>query len=189
MSLYKEQIDDLRNILGLIRSSEFEEKIELVVHDIYQCFQNSGKLVFFGNGGSSMDGAHIAAEFSGRFLLERPSLPAISLSDNVAAVTSIANDFGYENVFARQIEGLASPGDFAIGLSTSGRSPNVLKGLETATKHGMKTLIFTKEGATFDGKEFDHVIGIPSASTARIQEATLFLGHFIAGEVEKRIYD
>lgn len=185
---FKDHVAALEEILNQIKADDFAVKISDLVLEIVQCFTAGGKLLFFGNGGSSMDGAHIAAEFTGRFLMARPSLPAFSLADNVAAVTSISNDFGYESVFARQIEGLAKVEDIAIGLSTSGTSINVINGLICAKKMGLKTAMFTNSSAVFEPGTVDHLVNIPSMTTARIQEVTLFLGHFIAGEVEKKLY-
>ena len=184
----KHHVMALEEILDQIKDEDFALKIDHLILEIVQCFTLGGKLLFFGNGGSSMDGAHIAAEFTGRFLMSRPSLPAFSLADNVAAVTSISNDFGYESVFARQIEGLAKVEDIAIGLSTSGTSINVINGLICAKKIGLKTVMFTNSIAFFEPGAVDYLINIPSMTTARSQEITLFLGHFIAGEVEKKLY-
>lgn len=185
---YENQVKVIQSVLENLKQEEIQVEIHMLIDSIVKCFEGGGKLIFFGNGGSAMDGGHIAAEFTGRFLLPRPSLPAISLSDSVAATTSIGNDFGYDDVFSRQIQGLANERDIAIGLTTSGKSKNVLKGLSTALEKGTKTVIFTGDVGEIDVVGIDHIIRVPSVTTARIQEATLFLGHYIAGAVESKMY-
>lgn len=185
---YENEVKVLQDILENLKQHTIQVEIHKLVDSIVECFENGGKLIFFGNGGSAMDSAHIAAEFTGRFILTRPSLPAISLSDNVAATTAIGNDFGFEEVFSRQIQGLANPGDIVLGLTTSGKSKNVLKGLSTAAEKGIKSVIFTGNVEENHFKGIDHLIKVPSKTTARIQEVTLFLGHYIAGAVERELY-
>lgn len=142
------------------------------------------KVVFFGNGGSAGDAAHMAAELIGRFLMNRRAIAALSLTDNMSALTAISNDFGYEHIFARQIEALGAAGDVAVALSTSGRSPNVSAGLRAATGIGMRTVAFTGSdgGDCKDAAEL--CIRVPSADTARVQEATVALLHGICEWVE-----
>jgi D-sedoheptulose 7-phosphate isomerase len=149
--------------------------------------RQGGKLLVFGNGGSAADATHIAAELVGRFLLERRGLPALSLSDNASAVTSISNDYGYERAFARQVEALAAPGDVALGISTSGRSPNVLAGLEAARAAGLVTLGLTGG----DGGELraaaDVCVVVPTDDTPRIQEGHTLVGHILCELVERAV--
>ena len=142
------------------------------------------KIIWFGNGGSATQSQHMAAEFVGRFQQERRSLPSISLTENMGSLTAIANDYGYDNVFARQLEGLAEPGDVAIGLSTSGRSPNVLKGLKAAARLKVATIGLTG-GSGGDMRSLCELcICVPSPITARIQEVHLAIGHILCGLVE-----
>jgi D-sedoheptulose 7-phosphate isomerase len=144
--------------------------------------------VLFGNGGSAGDAQHIAAEFVGRFAFDRPALPALALSVNSSAVTAIGNDYGFDLVFSRQIEALGRPGDVAIGISTSGNSPNIIRGCSVARKIGMHTAGFT--GCT-GGKlkeAVDYCVCVPSNETPRIQECHILVGHIIAGLVESAIF-
>ncbi|MFC1951009.1 SIS domain-containing protein [Chloroflexota bacterium] len=155
---------------------------------IIKAFKRGNKLLIFGNGGSAADAQHIAAEFSGRFYLNRDSLPAIALNTNVASLTAIANDLNYESTFSREISSLAREGDVVIAISTSGNSPNVLKGVEEAKNHGAITIAFT--GLT--GKLKDMVtfaLTISSTDTPRIQEGYMVAGHIICYLVEKALFD
>ena len=153
---------------------------------ILEAFRNGGQVIFMGNGGSSADAQHIAAEFSGRYLLERPALPSICLS-NIAPVTAIGNDYSYDIVFQRQIEANCRKGDVVIGLSTSGNSKNVVLALEKAKEIGAKTISFTGDG----GKMRDMVdcaVIIPSKETPRIQEGYLCACHIMCGIVEREMF-
>lgn len=146
------------------------------------------KAIFFGNGGSSADAGHLAGELLGRFAYDRPPLPAVSLPDAVSALTAIGNDYDYDEVFARQLLGLGVAGDVAIGLSTSGNSPNVVRALEAARDAGLRTIALT--GAT-GGKVADLVdlcIAVPTEDTPRVQEACMHLGHTICEIVEQRMF-
>jgi D-sedoheptulose 7-phosphate isomerase len=150
-------------------------------------FRSGGKLLLFGNGGSAADATHVAAEFVGRFLLERRALPALSLSDNPSSVTAIANDYAYERVFARQVEALGSAGDVALGISTSGRSANVLAGLEAARSGGLTTLALTGGDGGQMGEAADVCIIVPSDATPRIQEGHTLVAHILCELVEQAI--
>lgn len=152
---------------------EIERAAALMAHTL----RLGRKLLLMGNGGSAADCQHLAAEFTGRFRDERRPLAALALTTDSSALTCIGNDYGFEQVFARQLAGLAQPGDCAIGISTSGRSPNVLKAMERAQALGVKTVGL----AGRDGGEMralcDLCIVVPHADTARIQEAHIFIGH------------
>ena len=154
---------------------------------IVRAIRAGKKIIWFGNGGSATQSQHMAAEFVGRFLRERRSLPSISLTENMASVTAIGNDYAYERIFARQLEGLAQPGDVAVGLSTSGNSPNVLAGLRAAKAMGLATIGLT--GATGGAMRTlcDVCIRVPSTETARIQETHLTIGHILCGLVDETI--
>jgi D-sedoheptulose 7-phosphate isomerase len=163
------------------------DRIVQVATLIAKAFQNGNKLLLFGNGGSSTDAAHIAAEFVGRYKRDRAPLPAIALATDIAAITCIANDYGYEELFARQVRAHGRQGDIAIGISTSGNSPNVLKGIEAARDGGLTTIAWT--GAT-GGKlaglvEYPFVV--PSTVTSRIQESHITLGHVLCELVEDHL--
>jgi D-sedoheptulose 7-phosphate isomerase len=146
-----------------------------------------GKLLVFGNGGSAADATHIAAELVGRFLLERQGLPALSLSDNGSAVTAIANDYGYARVFARQVEALGNAGDVALGISTSGRSDNVVDGLQAARARGLATLALTGGDAGRMPEVADVCIVVPSAETPRVQEGHTLVAHILCELIELSI--
>ena len=149
-----------------------------------QAIVSGHKIIWFGNGGSATQSQHMAAEFVGRFLQERRSLPSISLTENMASVTAIGNDYAYDQIFSRQLEGLAQPGDVVIGLSTSGRSANVLKGLYRAKELGLTTVGLTGGSGGEMVVCCDICICVPSSVTARIQELHLAIGHMLCGLVE-----
>jgi len=162
-------------------------KIEESVKVIAQAFIKGHKVFFFGNGGSAADSQHIAAEFIGRFQKERKSLPAMALTTDSSILTALSNDYGFEIIFQRQLEGLAEEGDVAVGISTSGNSSNVILGIQTAKKMGLKTVAFTGGNG---GKLKDHAdinINVPSESTARIQESHICVAHTICELVESAI--
>ena len=146
------------------------------------------KVLLFGNGGSATDAQHIAAELVGRFAFDRPALPAIALTVDTSALTAIGNDYGFDHIFARQIEALARPGDVAIGISTSGNSPNVLSGLVAAKKIGLITVGLTGESAGKLRALVDHCICIPSQATPRIQECHHLIGHILSEVVEQELF-
>ncbi len=150
-------------------------------------YARGGKMLVFGNGGSAAEAAHLAAEMVGRCGRDRRALPAINLSDNTAALTAIANDYGYEQVFARQVQAFATEGDVVIGLSASGRSRNVLLGLEAARTLGAATVAIC--GAYDDAvlAVADHCIAVPSTSTGRVQETHLLWAHIWADAVERSL--
>jgi D-sedoheptulose 7-phosphate isomerase len=145
------------------------------------------KVLIFGNGGSAADAQHIAAEMVGRYQSDRKALPAIALTGNSSVLTAVSNDYGFDEVFARQIEAFGSPGDVALAISTSGNSPNVLKGLEAARGGGLFTIgLSGKTGGKMISLA-DLCICIPSATTARIQEAHILIGHILCGIVEQSV--
>ena len=152
---------------------------------IVERLQKGGKLLLFGNGGSAADAQHIAAEFVGRYQLDRQAFPAIALTTDTSTLTAVANDYGYEEVFARQVTALGSEDDVTIGLSTSGTSRNVLRGLVAARARGILTVGFTG----LSGKEVmslsDLCLCVPSEVTARIQECHILAGHIISGYCER----
>ncbi|WP_395735115.1 SIS domain-containing protein [Prosthecobacter sp.] len=144
-------------------------------------------LLLFGNGGSSTDAAHIAAEFVGRYKRERAPLPAIALATDIAAITCIANDYGFEELFARQVRAHGQRGDVAIAISTSGNSPNVLKGVEAAKALGLTTIAWTGgTGGKLAGM-VDYAFVVPSTLTARIQESHITLGHVLCELIEDHV--
>ena len=172
----------------LLASAETVATIARVSEVLIDSLRAGHKLLLFGNGGSAADSQHIAAEFVGRFAFDRPALPALALSVNTSALTAIGNDYGFDQVFSRQIEALGAKGDVAIGISTSGNSPNVLQGLITARKLGLHTVAFTGgSGGKMMGAA-DHSICAPSKETPRIQECHILIGHVISLLVEQEIF-
>lgn len=152
-----------------------------------EAIHSDGKILWFGNGGSATQSQHMAGEFVGRFQAERRSLPSISLTENMASVTAIANDYSFEELFVRQLEGLGRAGDVAVGISTSGNSPNVVRGLEKATSMKIRTIGLTGRsgGAMMELAEI--CIRVPSTVTARIQEVHLTIGHILCALVEQSL--
>ncbi len=151
---------------------------------IRETFAAGGRLLIFGNGGSAADAQHLAAELMGRFEKERSAMPALALSTDTSTMTSVANDYGFERVFARQVEGLGRPGDVAFGITTSGGSPNVLAALTAAKTLGLKTVALTGRDGGAAGAASDIHINVPEASTARVQEVHRTIIHAICALVE-----
>ena len=151
---------------------------------LIQVLQKGGKLLLFGNGGSAADAQHLAAEFVNRFVAERPAMPAIALTTDSSVVTSIGNDYDFKRIFARQVEAHGRRGDMAIGLSTSGRSPNVLEGLRTARAGGLVTVGFTGIQGEVMQPLCDHLLTVPSRDTARVQEVHILTGHILCQLVD-----
>ena len=164
-------------------SSEIKDLVGLVT----EAYRNGRKVILFGNGGSAADAQHIASELVGRFLVERRGLPAMSLTSNTSVLTAVANDFGYEYVFSRQVEAFVNAGDVVIGLSTSGTSPNVAKALRAAKKAGAKAVGFTGRSAGCLAQISDIVVAVPSESTPRIQEAHITIGHIVCELVDDEL--
>tara|TARA_B100001057_G_C22700377_1_gene891455 strand:+ start:277 stop:852 length:576 start_codon:yes stop_codon:yes gene_type:complete len=151
-----------------------------------EALKENKKIILFGNGGSAGDAQHLAAELVGRYKKERKGYPAIALTTDSSAITAIGNDYGFENIFSRQIEALAQEGDVIIGISTSGKSTNVLKGLELAKKMKCKTIMLTGKKKV-SKKVVDLNISVPSINTPRIQEMHITIGQIICGLIEKSL--
>ena len=154
---------------------------------VVECLAAGGKVLFFGNGGSASDAGHLAAELLGRFFIDRRPLAAVALAETTAAMTAIGNDYGYLEVFARQVRALGRPGDVAVGLSTSGTSGNVVRGLEAARELGLVTVAFTGAGGGKLTDLADVCVRVPSEDTPRIQELTMLLGHTLCEIVEREL--
>lgn len=162
------------------QSSEFEGLINSVIMAI----KSGNKIIFFGNGGSAAEASHLAGEFVGKCETDVGAQPAISLTDSGPILTAIANDWSFEEIFARQVRALGSTGDILIGLSTSGSSKNVLKGLETGKTLGMRTSLWTSQKFSGDDSHIDHLLIAPTKRTPRAQELHLILGHTLCEYVE-----
>jgi D-sedoheptulose 7-phosphate isomerase len=167
---------------------ELARQIELAAAQLAERFAAGAKLLVFGNGGSAADAQHVAAELTGRYLIERAPLPAIALTDNNAALSAIANDYGYDQVFARQVEAHGRSGDAALALSTSGSSANVLEGLRSASARGLWTLGVTGPRGEPMRPLCDSLIVVPAAETPQIQEGTMIVLHTICELVEQQLF-
>jgi D-sedoheptulose 7-phosphate isomerase len=149
--------------------------------------RSGGKVIFCGNGGSFADAQHLSAEFTSRFLFDRPGLPSLALGTNSSAMTAIGNDYGYDNVFAREIQAIATPADVLIAITTSGNSGNILKALEAAKKANVPAVVLTGAGRGMLDVTTE-TLNVPSTDTARIQECHILLGHIICGLVEESLF-
>ena len=167
---------------------ENRERIAKAATHIVGAFRAGGKVLLFGNGGSAADAQHIAAEFVGRFIPDRPPLPSIALSTDTSILTACGNDYGYQTVFARQILALGSAGDVAVGISTSGNSPNVLEALDAARGKGLFTIGFTGESGGKMNDRVDILFRVPSSTTPRIQETHITLGHILCELVDRTLF-
>ena len=172
----------------LLQNDTIIVDITKVAELIVEAFNNGNKLLICGNGGSAADAQHLAAEFSGRYYLNRPPLHAEALHTNTSFMTAVSNDFSFDEVYARLIQGIGKQGDILIGMSTSGNSKNVIKALEEAKKKNLITIGFTGKANGNMKPYCDYLINIPSDDTPRIQECHLMLGHAICELVEKELF-
>ena len=189
MTNFDEEIQNLikQSTENIEKLKSLSEQINQSIKVIIDCCRNGNKVIIFGNGGSAADAQHIAAEFIGRFELERKSLPAIALTTDTSVITSLSNDYNYDMIFSRQCESLVSRGDVVIGISTSGNSKNVEKGITTAKQKGAITiaLLGNNGGTIINNVDFSIVVN--SDSTPRIQEAHRVIYHIICDLVEKQL--
>jgi D-sedoheptulose 7-phosphate isomerase len=172
---------------GHLDAPHFPEQVAAIVAVMTAAFREGRKVLWFGNGGSAADAQHLAAEFSGRFLRERAGLPSEALTVNTSALTAIANDFGYENVFVRQIEAFVRPGDVVVGITTSGGSKNVVRGLAEAKRRGAMTVAFTGNGGGAVAEFADLILLGPTGYSALVQEVHITMGHIICDLVEQEL--
>lgn len=186
--MIKESILKHKQVLELL-DDVFQDKIEQVGRIFVETLKNGNKIMFCGNGGSAADAQHLAAEISGRFETERPGLAGMALTTDTSVITSISNDFGYERVFARQVQALARPGDLVVGISTSGNSENVLQAFKQALDSGCRILGFSGR----DGGKFNSIceinLQVAEQSTARIQEMHILIGHILCAAVDAAFKD
>jgi len=176
-----------KSILVKQRLKDEVKAIVAVADEIVQAFRRGNKVLLFGNGGSAADAQHIAAEFAGKYLRDRDPLPAIALTTNTSSLTAIANDYGYEHIFVRQLKALVAEGDIVIGISTSGNSPNVILAVEEAKRLGAITVALTGQGGKLK-KSADYILSMPSQETPLIQEAHIMIGHIICQLVEEDMF-
>ncbi|MEZ5384996.1 MAG: D-sedoheptulose 7-phosphate isomerase [Prosthecobacter sp.] len=186
-SLFKTHLDEHRDAVAKL--SEMSDQIAPLAEAWLTALKNGKKIIFFGNGGSAADAQHLAAELVVRYRVNRPALAGIALTTDTSIITAHSNDFGFETLFARQIEALAQPGDVALGISTSGTSKNVLLGLQAANARGCVTIAFTGEKGADCAAEAHLCFKAPSAITARVQECHLLIGHLLCDIAEKAFVD
>lgn len=172
----------------ILQNDELIKVIEDCVEVIVTAFKNGNKVLFCGNGGSAADAQHLAAEFSGRFYTDRDALPAEALHCNTSYLTAVANDYSYDVIYSRLIQGIGNKGDVLIGLSTSGNSKNIVKAFETSKEKGMTTIGFTGEGGGIMKSVSDYLLNVPSNDTPRIQESHIMVGHIICQLVEEKYF-
>lgn len=172
----------------LLTDEKLMSVVEKSISIITAAFKNGNKVLFCGNGGSAADAQHLAAEFSGRFYIDRPALPAEALHCNTSYLTAVANDYSYDLIYARLLQGIGNKGDILIGLSTSGNSKNIIRAFEVAKEKGMITIGFT--GSTGGGMKSvaDYLLNVPSTDTPRIQECHMLAGHIICQLVEENLF-
>jgi len=172
----------------LLNNPTIMEQLELIVEAVTIAFKHGHKVQFCGNGGSAADAQHLAAEFSGRFYKNRKALPSDALHCNSSYLTAVANDYGYDEVYSRLVDGTMQTGDILIGLSTSGNSPNIVKAFETAKAKNIATIGFTGNDGGKLGGLSQYLLNIPSTNTPRIQESHIMLGHIICELVEANLF-
>jgi len=188
--------DSIRNIIEssvetkqrILQDEKLLNTIEATVEVIVNAFKNNKRIYLCGNGGSAADAQHLAAEFSGRFYKDRKALPAEALHCNTSYLTAVANDYSFDDIYSRLIDGIGETGDILVGLSTSGNSANIIKAFETARKKQMITIGFTGNSGGKMKTFSDHLINIPSTDTPRIQESHIMIGHIICQLVEESYF-
>jgi len=173
---------------SVLQNTTLLQTVEAIVAAMVKALQNGNHIYFCGNGGSAADAQHLAAEFSGRFYLDRDALPAEALHCNTSYMTAVANDYSYDVIFARLIKGIGKKGDFLVGLSTSGNSANIMKAFEVAREKGIVTVGFTGETGGKMKDLSDYLLNVPSKNTPRIQESHIMLGHIICELVEEQYF-
>jgi D-sedoheptulose 7-phosphate isomerase len=172
----------------ILRDNNLVKRIDLISQTIINAYKSNKKVILFGNGGSAADAQHLAAELMNKFYLDRKSLPAIALTVNTSILTAIGNDYSFEQIFSKQLEGISEKEDIAIGISTSGNSKNVIEGLKLAKKNKLFTVGFTGKDGGKINNIVDVCINIPSDDTPRIQEGHIMVGHIICEIIEKELF-
>jgi D-sedoheptulose 7-phosphate isomerase len=176
------------HLATLQRLDQCSENLSSIAEAWLTALKSGKKIIFFGNGGSAADAQHLAAEFSGRFYKDRKALPSEALHCNTSYLTAVANDYSYEVIYARLIEGITKPGDVLVGISTSGNSGNIVKAFEMAKTKQVVTIGFTGEKGGKMKEISDYLINVPSNDTPRIQESHILVGHIICELVESNIF-
>lgn len=186
--VHKEFESSVQTKIKLMEDKATMDTVAKVIDECIACYKRGNKTLLAGNGGSAADAQHIAAEFVSRFYFDRPGLPSIALSSDPSIVTAIGNDYGYDNLFARQVQAQGKAGDIFIAISTSGKSPNVLKAIEVAKKMGLKTVALTSQKGTDMAQACDFAIMAPSTITPKVQECHITIGHAICAGVEEALF-
>jgi len=188
-SLVIARVRDCASVMQkLLDSKEYLRAVVAAADAMTKCLRAGNKILFFGNGGSAADAQHLAAELSGRFLKERPSLSGWALTTNTSAMTAIGNDYSFDEVFTRQIQGMGRPEDIAFAISTSGDSPNVIRAVEAARERELVSIGLTGKRGGRLGQSVDHCIFVPSEETPRIQEAHILTGHILCELVDEAMF-
>lgn len=183
------QIQETQRVMSaMLADDALLARVEAAAEACITALSNSGKILLAGNGGSAADAQHIAGEFVSRFAFDRPGLPAIALTTDTSTLTSIGNDYGYDKLFARQVQAHAQKGDVLIAYSTSGKSPNVIAALQEAKKRGVVCIGMTGNRGGPMQELCDHSLNVPSADTPKIQEGHAVLGHILCGLVERALF-
>jgi D-sedoheptulose 7-phosphate isomerase len=183
------QISEAQRVMfAMLADDALLARLEAASLACIHCLQTGGKILLAGNGGSAADSQHIAGELVSRFAFDRAGLPAIALTTDSSILTSIGNDYGYENLFARQLQALGNKGDVFIGYSTSGKSPNVLRAFTEARSRGLVTIGLTGNHGGAMAELCDYLLAVPSSDTPKIQEGHLVLGHILCGLVENALF-
>ena len=172
----------------IYNNEELLNKIEQVAKICVELYRGSNKTILAGNGGSAADAQHIAAELVGRYGFDRPSIPSLALTTDTSNLTAIGNDYGYDKVFSRQLEGMGQEGDIFIGISTSGNSKNIINAFQSAKVKGITTVALTGKDGGEMAKIADIALIVPSDSTPRIQESHILIGHILCDIIEKEIF-
>ncbi len=182
--IYEKIVEAQQVMFGMSADVSLQAKLEQTATACIQCLREGGKILLAGNGGSAADAQHIAGEFVSRFDIDRPGLPAVALTTDTSILTAVGNDYGFEKLFARQVQTHGQKGDVFIGYSTSGKSPNVLLALEEARSRGLVCIGLTGNHGGPMRELCEHLLEVPSADTPKIQEGHLVLGHILCGLVE-----
>lgn len=183
------EIQKLSDVLVKIQKDQnLLQTVEAIAKQCIHAIQHGKKILFAGNGGSAADAQHLAAELVGRLNYHRPGMAAIALTTDTSALTAIGNDYAFEQIFARQVESLGQAGDVLIGITTSGKSPNILRAFEVARERNLTTVGFTGLNSPLLAERCDWVLNVPSQMTSKIQECHIMLGHIICGLIEESVY-
>lgn len=189
LNYIKKQIEDSRDTKDKILNNEnLLNLIERVSSECIDLYKNSKKTILAGNGGSAADAQHIAAELVGRYGFDRPSIPSLALTTDTSNLTAIGNDYGYDQIFSRQLEGMGCEGDLFIGISTSGNSQNIIKAFEVAKRKNITTVALTGRDGGKMAKMADISLIVPSYETPRIQESHILIGHILCDIIEKELF-